>query len=113
MSTRSAEKDKPKRPLNGYFRFRVERLKTYDEDDNNKSKKVKIEWDELTQDEKEKYNKAYRKEKEAYDEEMAEWNKRHGIKSKSKKKEDKKRNRSRSRSEKKNKEKENDKKKNK
>lgn len=102
MTSRTSEKDKPTRPLNGYFRYRIERLKEMPDDDKNRSKKIKIEWDELDQKEKDKLAKTYENEMAEYKEEMEKWEKKHGIKkSKSKKRSASKKDRDRSASAKK------------
>ncbi len=42
----SALKNKPKKPLNAYFKFRGEKMVEY-EGEEDRAKKVKKEWDEL------------------------------------------------------------------
>jgi hypothetical protein len=84
--SRTAEKEKPTRPITGYFRYRLERLKEMDVDDKNRSKKIKIEWDELDEKKKEKYSKEFKKDMEKYYDELDAWEKKHGITKKSKSK---------------------------
>jgi hypothetical protein len=61
MANRTAEKEKPDRPLNAYFKFRMKRMGELDKDEKNRSKKIKIEWDDMDNKEKEKLAKEYKK----------------------------------------------------
>ena len=64
--SKTAEKQRPKRPMGSYFTFRNEALKKIDQNDKNRSKKAKILWDELKESEREKYNRESAKEFEKY-----------------------------------------------
>lgn len=57
MASRTAEKDKPTRPMTTYFRYRMKRLAEMGEDEKNRSKKIKLEWDELDEKEKDKLDR--------------------------------------------------------
>ncbi len=64
--SKTAEKQRPKKPMGSYFTFRNEALKKMDQNDKNKSKKAKILWDELKESQKEKYYIQSAKEFEKY-----------------------------------------------
>lgn len=71
--------DKPKRPLNPYMLFAVEkRINILKENPNLKSvdvcKKVAQEWKTVTEDQKAKYQEKYKKEQEIYDQEVLDYN---------------------------------------
>ena len=57
MSTRTAEKDKPMKPLTAYFRYRVKRLAEIPKEEKNRSKKIQVEWGDMSTKEKEKYER--------------------------------------------------------
>jgi hypothetical protein len=54
--SKEALSNRPKRPLSGYFKFRMEKLVEY-KDDDDKIRKIKIGWNKLDEKEKEKLSK--------------------------------------------------------
>ena len=79
--SRSAAKAKPKKPLNSYFKFRIQELKKYSADDKNRTYKVKIAFDELPDKEKTKLDKDFQKAMESWRTENDAWRKKYGLNS--------------------------------
>lgn len=60
-----AEKNKPRKPLNAYFQFRIDKL-TELKDDHDKINKVKKLWNELNESQKQELQNKYYQELEEF-----------------------------------------------
>ena len=83
--SRSAQKEKPKRPLNPNFKFRSEFLKTLAPDVKHRNERAMVAFDDLSDKERDKMQKEYEKELQAFDDKMKAWKKKFNILSPSKK----------------------------
>jgi hypothetical protein len=67
--------EKPKKPLNAYFKFRGEKLADFDKDEENKMDKVKKAWEGLDPKIKSQMEADYHKQLEVYKVDLEAWNK--------------------------------------
>lgn len=77
--SKSAMKDKPKKPINSVFKFRQAFFKTLDPSIKHRNERAMIAYEDLSDKEKEKLEKEFRKEMETYDDKIKAWRKKHGI----------------------------------
>lgn len=81
MSTRikSAMKNRPKKPLNAYFKARLEKFAEYGDKVEDKNTRFKEYWEGLPDKEKDQMKKEYHEDLESYKDEHTSWLKKYGI----------------------------------
>ena len=87
--SKEAEEEKPKRPQNAYFKFRIERLKEL-EGEEDRGKKVKEEWENIDEDEKARLESEYKDAMDEWKIQMKDWKEKYGIEDDDKRKKSKK-----------------------
>jgi uncharacterized protein YdcH (DUF465 family) len=69
--------ERPKRPLNAYFKFRSEKIVQY-KDEENRVQKIKSDWNNIDPKVKERMDAEYKSEMEKWKEENAKYEKKYG-----------------------------------
>lgn len=76
--TEDCLKNKPKKPLNAYFKFRGDKMKQY-KDEEGRTDKVKAEWENLDAKVKETMDKQYKDDLEKYKADFESWKKKYKL----------------------------------
>lgn len=71
-------KNKPKKPLNAYFKFRQDKMKQY-KDEEGRGDKVKSDWENLDPKLKDAMDKEYKEELEKYKVDVDSWKKKYKL----------------------------------
>ncbi len=72
--TEECLKNKPKKPLNAYFKFRQDKMKLY-KDEEGRNEKAKNDWENIDEKVKETMDKQYKEELEQYKVDFENWKK--------------------------------------